>query len=841
MAHGQSRRSNEGLIYIHTEEKDEQLEEFIQLDSATRTWLNSLHHIWSLWKKSKGVTQTLVQYFETAPNPYVSALRILVNTIDFYKSKPSSLAFTVTEEFLQWITPLKDKYKNCLVIELKIMAFRLVMRQKNMQLTKMVSQAYEFVSDNKSFTYFVEELIKDKKFKEAGQLVGMLELQDSFKDPEVLLLPLLLQNKNTIAEDIMKDHSDMQRSLVTYLDNLLDPRINTFEVLDKFIRDSDIPDVKTDTVYPKPLAKLVARLAKVYNLPPESCPHLHSKRGKGALSFMLHKRYVDGTLSHDSFREMAKEALGSDSLLQAEILRLLINYNDVMEALYFAKNYNVPREEWPWVLSTYADENPGAVVNANEADATQNEENWDEDDGLTYHTLNLSRERIQMVDDVRSFEDFLSYGLRGVNIVGIDSEWKPSFSIKKPELATIQIATRSDVYILDVTTLGNVVPSLWTELGKTLLDNRNILKLGFGINQDIAVIKDNLPPLANIRFHTSGYLDLSHVWKRLLKEPDFEFPYRGDPHFTNENLSKLVELSLGNKLNKSNQFSNWQRRPLRENQIIYAALDAYCLLEVYDALASQCNTYGISFHDVCSHQSSQKAAEQQEGDGTTPKPKPAKPRVKHRLATKHQEIPSQSQRSPCQPSKIYQCLDKLPRDDQTAQTGLQQDRKTAHVTDNYINRGSMYTKENDYRKDGGDNYGSSNSAHYTENAWDPVVFSPGFVCDSMLGGLARQLRKCGLDCAFFDRDKGGERSCRLAFDTGRVLLTKGSNFARFVQMLPRGSCYKVSQVKPGDQLAEIISYFNIRVTQADIFSRCQVCNSNEFVFVSRKTFNRLLQ
>lgn len=35
-------------------------------------------------------------------------------------------------------------------------------------------------------------------------------------------------------------------------------------------------------------------------------------------------------------------------------------------------------------------------------------------------------------------------------------------------------------------------------------------------------------------------------------------------------LNALVKLCLGKKLNKSNQFSNWEKRPLRKEQIIYA-------------------------------------------------------------------------------------------------------------------------------------------------------------------------------------------------------------------------------------------------------------------------------
>lgn len=46
-------------------------------------------------KKSDGITKMLEDYFSTAPNPYLSALRILVNTSDFkYIKSKMSLGFT---------------------------------------------------------------------------------------------------------------------------------------------------------------------------------------------------------------------------------------------------------------------------------------------------------------------------------------------------------------------------------------------------------------------------------------------------------------------------------------------------------------------------------------------------------------------------------------------------------------------------------------------------------------------------------------------------------------------------------------------------------------------------
>lgn len=42
----------------------------------------------------------------------------------------------------------------------------------------------------------------------------------------------------------------------------------------------------------------------------------------------------------------------------------------------------------------------------------------------------------------------------------------------------MQIATEENIYILDVTTIGNKLPELWNELGLILFGNKDIVKIG---------------------------------------------------------------------------------------------------------------------------------------------------------------------------------------------------------------------------------------------------------------------------------------------------------------------------------------------------------------------------
>ena len=70
----------------------------------------------------------------------------------------------------------------------------------------------------------------------------------------------------------------------------------------------------------------------------------------------------------------------------------------------------------------------------------------------------------------------------------------------------------------------------------------------------------------------SGVFDTMADFKRL----------RGTEVLGGHSLATLCEREFGVTMDKSQQTSNWNRRPLNPDQLRYAALDAEVLLRLYD-------------------------------------------------------------------------------------------------------------------------------------------------------------------------------------------------------------------------------------------------------------------
>jgi len=149
--------------------------------------------------------------------------------------------------------------------------------------------------------------------------------------------------------------------------------------------------------------------------------------------------------------------------------------------------------------------------------------------------------------------------LIAADVIGFDTESKPTFN--KGELSDgphlIQLATDATVYLFPVGRFS------YHEVLKAILESSQVLKVGFGLSDDVKRLKNKLG------IGSAHVLDLSRA-------------LRQDSH-NDVGAKTAVARFFGKRLRKSKKTStsNWASPQLTERQILYAADDAQVALRVY--------------------------------------------------------------------------------------------------------------------------------------------------------------------------------------------------------------------------------------------------------------------
>ena len=152
--------------------------------------------------------------------------------------------------------------------------------------------------------------------------------------------------------------------------------------------------------------------------------------------------------------------------------------------------------------------------------------------------------------------------------VGIDTEWTDSAGEGVPPLiAVVQLAVDERAWVIDALGSESTRHSLGALL-RWMLEGDSIVTLGFAFAGDLAAMR---PLCGGTELCASSLIDLQ-VLGRLAGEDT-------------PSLKKVCARTIARHLDKTEQCSDWARRPLRRAQFLYAALDAHVLLGVHTALS----------------------------------------------------------------------------------------------------------------------------------------------------------------------------------------------------------------------------------------------------------------
>jgi ribonuclease D len=165
---------------------------------------------------------------------------------------------------------------------------------------------------------------------------------------------------------------------------------------------------------------------------------------------------------------------------------------------------------------------------------------------------------VRLVKTERDLADALA-ALSVMDAIGFDTESKPTFL--KGEVSTgphlVQLATDEAAFLFQIGT-GPAV-----EVLKTVLESKSILKVGFGLQDDVKRLR------AKLGIDAINVLDLSTALRK------------GERNTLGAKTA--VARFFGQKLQKSKKITttNWALPRLSEKQILYAADDAHVALKIY--------------------------------------------------------------------------------------------------------------------------------------------------------------------------------------------------------------------------------------------------------------------
>ncbi len=171
---------------------------------------------------------------------------------------------------------------------------------------------------------------------------------------------------------------------------------------------------------------------------------------------------------------------------------------------------------------------------------------------------------VQLIEEATHLGPAIN-AIRQSTIIGVDTETKPSFRKGQSyPVALLQVATDQHVFLFRLNKIGFPGSLI------SILEDGDITKIGIDFEDDIK----SLQKLRN--FQPQSVVDLNAYSKSL--------------GFKNYGARNLTAIVLGFRFSKRQQTSNWEVDVLSEQQIIYAATDAWVCREIY--LSFLANGYG---------------------------------------------------------------------------------------------------------------------------------------------------------------------------------------------------------------------------------------------------------
>lgn len=145
--------------------------------------------------------------------------------------------------------------------------------------------------------------------------------------------------------------------------------------------------------------------------------------------------------------------------------------------------------------------------------------------------------------------------------IGFDTETRPSFQKgHSNKVCLLQLSSGTHCYLFRLN-----MPGIF-EMARPLLENPDIIKIGLSVHDDFNSLRrrGDLSP--------RGFIDLQD--------------YARTFHISDISLQKIYAIVFGGRISKAQRLTNWEAPKLTDSQQIYAAIDAWACLKLYQYMRS---------------------------------------------------------------------------------------------------------------------------------------------------------------------------------------------------------------------------------------------------------------
>lgn len=162
---------------------------------------------------------------------------------------------------------------------------------------------------------------------------------------------------------------------------------------------------------------------------------------------------------------------------------------------------------------------------------------------------------ITLVDDLSKLQAAIDE-LRRADVVGVDTETKPSFTRgTHHKVSLVQISTTNHCFLFRLNKI-----SFPQELADFLADDK-VMKIGLALRDDFNGL------IRQRKFKPDNFVDLQTIVKNY--------------GILELGLQKIFAIVFGRKISKAQRLTNWENDVLTDQQQVYAATDAWASLLIY--------------------------------------------------------------------------------------------------------------------------------------------------------------------------------------------------------------------------------------------------------------------